>query len=457
MNIFSSWACAVDATGIAELFCSQLQLATGSSLLCIAVSMVESNGTTASKKEVQSSPRQHESNGTVESDWEDSHGQTSTKDPCSLYQRVRNARIVTVEPVVFLYFFGVYLMFPLNQQYYLKRASEDVLWNTSHFAALNGTPLGCINKALVDDWTGDNTTYDTVVESNATLTYVLRSFVTSTLVIFTVLITGPLSDRYGRRLVILLVAVGGVLQGLGSLVIVGFDLDLHYFVIIGFIEGCFGNFSPLLMASFAYVSDISSGKWRTVRIALVESMLFLAGMFALITGALWFQELDCNIMPPLYLFIACNSGIIAYTLLFLPESLTTENRKRKNAGKPSGVRLLMRGASIFFRRVSEYPSVWKLWVAILVSFIIGIVTIAEKEIHVFFFGALNWSTRMTGFYQGIHTGSHMLGLMVLIPLLVALKVPDTLMILCGLVAHTSLNLLLGLSSASYQIFIGEFE
>ena len=418
-----------------------------------------STSTVAYKRELQASSCLQGSNGTaatVESDWE-SHLEkarlTVPLNPWSLFLAIRDARILTVEPVVFLYFFGLDFVFPLYQQYYLKRASEDVLRNTSHFAAL-GLNHSCIDKAHVNNWTGDNTTYDTVVESNATLIYVLRSLVSATLVIFTVLVTGPLSDRYGRRLVILLVAVGGVLQGLGSVVIVRFDLDLRYFVIIGFIEGCFGNFATMLMASFAYISDISSGKWRTVRLGVAESMLFFGALIALKTGQLWFQELGCDFMPPLYLYIACNLAIIAYTLLFLPESLTSEDRRRKNAGKPSGVRALMRGLSIFFCRVPEYP-VWKLWLALVGFFLVVAFALAGQSINVFFFGDLNWSPRKTGNYQAVSTGSHMLALMVVLPLLVTLKLHDTLIGLIGIAANVSMNLLLGLSSATYQIFIGE--
>lgn len=58
--------------------------------------------------------------------------------------------------------------------------------------------------------------------------------------------------------------------------IVNLNLDLHLFILAGAIEGC-GGFSAILAASFAYVSDISSGKWRTLRIDLVESMTAISG------------------------------------------------------------------------------------------------------------------------------------------------------------------------------------
>lgn len=422
---------------------------------------------TVSKRELQSSSTDklyygsNSTAATIESDWEtylingNPDSVTVSLSPWSLYQAIRSAKIVTVEPVMFLYFFGLYLITPLFQQYYLKRYSLDALQNTSYPWTQNETNgTQCIDKDKVNYYTGDNTTYGSVVERDATLIFVLRSLASTSLVIITTLIMGPLSDRYGRRVVILLVAVGALLQGFGSLAIVYFKLDLYYFVIIGAFEGLFGNFASLLMACFSYVSDISSGKWRTMRLGIVESVLFLSGLLALPLGGFWFQKLDCDIVYPLYLYLACNFTIIVYTVLFLPESLTNEERRRKNANKPNGVRALVRGVSIFFCRVEEYP-VWRLWVALISVGIVLAVTLAAASIGVFFFGDLNWSPQKTSNYQTVATGSHMISLMVILPILVALKFPDPLISLIGVVANVAINLFIGFSRTTYQLFIGE--
>lgn len=424
--------------------------------------MEESCRSTVSRRELHASSTSKQYHGssssaaTVESDWEQyltDNAITVSLSPWSLYQVIRNARILTVEPVVFLYFFGLYLTATLFQQYYLKRYSLDVLQNTSYPYAPGANGTRCINKDEVNYYSEDNSTY-VVVESHATLIYMLRSVVSTTMVIFTTLIMGPLSDRYGRRVVIMLVALGALLQGLGSLAIVYFNLDLHYFVLIGVIEGIFGNFASMLMTSFSYVSDISSGKWRTMRLGIVEGMIFLSGLPALELGAFWFQETNCDLTYPLYLYVACSAAIIAYTVLFLPESLTREERRRRNANKPSGIRALVRGVSIFFCYVKKYP-VWKLWAALVSAGIVLVVIIAEAVVNTFFLGDLNWSPRKTGNFQALSTGSHMVSLLFILPILVALKIPDTMISLFGVMANVSMNLLIGLSSSTTPLFIGE--
>lgn len=416
---------------------------------------------TVSRRELHtSSTSKHRSNSTVatvESDWGtylSDDAITVSLSPWSLYQAIRNARIITVEPVVFLYFFGVYLTNPLFQQYYLKRYSLDALRNTSYPYALgsaNGTR--CISKDNVNYYSESNSTYS-VVENDATLIYMIRALVSTTMAIVTTLMMGPLSDQYGRRVVIVLVALGTLLQGLGSLAIVYFSLNLHYFVVIGAIEGVFGNFASLLMSSFSYVSDISSGKWRTMRIGIAESMVFLGGLLALEIGAFWFQERNCDMTYPLYLYVACSVAIVAYTVLFLPESLTREERRRKSANKPSGIKALIRGVRIFFCYVKEYP-VWKLWVALVAVGIMMAIVIAEALVNTFYLVDLNWSPKKMGNFQAVSTGSHMISLLFVLPVLVALKIPDPMISLFGLIASISMNLLIGLSRSTYLLFTGE--
>jgi PCFT/HCP family folate transporter-like MFS transporter 1/3 len=421
---------------------------------------------TASKRELQDRSYQIGSCstvgtvGTVESDWLsvlEGSSISISLNPWSIYQIIRNARLLTVEPVIILFFFGLYLMFPLNQQYYLERVSEEVLQNTSYFQHENHTTLShCIDKADVNNYTEDNTTYGRVVESKGTQIYVYRSMISTVLAIASSLITGPLSDRYGRRLIILLAAVGGVFQGLGSLAIAYLNLNLYYFLILGVVEGCFGNFAAILLASFAYLSDITSVKWRTVRFSIAESMIYLSGLIALKSGGLWFQKLDCDVRYPLYLYTASNIGIILYTILFLPESLTSEERRRKSAGKSSGIKALIRGVRIFFCQVTEYrPVVWMLWCALLSFGVTLVIIIAGQSIGVFYMDNLNWSPKKTGNWQTVSSASHAVALMVVLPILVALKLPDPLICLMGVAFNVSMNLLIGLSSATSMLFLGE--
>lgn len=383
-----------------------------------------------------------------------------TLNPWDLYQAVRHAKVLTVEPVVFLHMFGMYLSLPLFQQYYLNRYSLDALENTS-YPYFNKSH--CINKSEVEFYTTaeyvehhNHSVYATEVLNNSTLLYVCRSLAAQVLSIIVTLVLGPLSDRYGRKLVIVYVSVGEVLQGLLGVAIVYFDLDLHWFILCGAVEGLFGGVSAILMAAFSYAADISSGKWRTVRIGLAKSMLYLAGIVARGLGELWFQKLNCNILFPLCLFVASNFAIIVYTLLFLPESLASEERRENNANKPQGLRQLARGASIFLCRAKEY-CVWMLWLGLIPHVVMTMIFNAENSIGVFYFRAFNWTPTLIGINQATAMASHMISLMVILPFLVQLKFPDPLISLIGATVNCVFNFFIGIAKHHYQLFISELN
>ena len=335
----------------------------------------------------------------------------------------------------------------------MNHYSLEVLKNTLYPYA---NETRCIIKEDVTNYTGDNSTYGKVVVGNATLLFVLRSVPSQILSIIVTLIMGPLSDRYGRRPVIVLVALGGALQGLGSLAIIHFNLNLYYFILFGAVEGLFGGLPAITTACYAYVSDISSDKWRTVRIGLVQSMLYVAGILSRGLGLLWFQKLNCEITYPLILYVTCKLATIVYLVLFLPESLTYMERKGKNRDKPKGIRLLIRGLSIFFCHIREYP-VLSLWLALVPIVFMTMIMTAETSIGIFYFADMNWKPVLVGINQALAMGSHMISAMVILPILVVLKFPDPLISLIGSTVNCGMNFFIGLSKHPYQLFISEFE
>lgn len=380
------------------------------------------------------------------------------KNPWKLPMAFRDAKILTVEVVMFLYFFGVYLSGPLNQQYYLNRYSLEVLKNSSYPYA---NETHCLKKAEVNNYTctsdhESNTTcdpYDGVVTHHATNLYIYGNLANRVVAITVTMILGPISDRYGRRLPIILVSIGASLSGLLNLAIVHFSLNMYFFILSGVISGLFGDFSSLLMACYSYVSDVSQGKWRTVRIGVIEGVQFMSGLLAQGLGGFWFQRVDCNFTYPLVLYILLNVTTVFYTLFYLPESLTSKERRAKNAGKPTGLKQLLRGLGIFGCQVKEY-SVWRLWFCI-VPFVIMVVNVTGAMVlNVFFFSDLNWSPGMIGAYQATTMGSNMLVVFAILPLL-ALKLPDVLISLIGVLFGSAMNFFLGLSTKVYQVFIGE--
>ena len=393
----------------------------------------------------------------AQSDWEtplmpEAKSSFISLNPWSLFLAFRNAHIVTVEPVVFLYMLGTFLYFPLYQQYYYLRYGIDQLEETN-FTMPNSS--FCLNSTEIDEY-GGNGTYK-IVEKHSTNLLTYGSVCNRLLSLIATLIMGPLSDRYGRRLVIIIVATGMLLQGIISLFIIHFNLNLYFFLVTQAIAGITGDFATMLMACFTYVVDVSSVRLRTLRIAIAEAMLFFAGAIGegLISG-LWLQELHCYFIPPIWLFIACALGIIGYTIVFLPESLSSNERQKQARKKQSKFQTLVTGVKILSCQYKGL-AIWKLWCGLLIIFILVVNMTGASQLNIYYFKArlsLDWDPETTGFYLALQQLSRMVALLAILPLFIACRLPDALITIFGLVTHCVINVVVGLASVTYQLFIG---
>ena len=369
-----------------------------------------------------------------------------------LYFVVRNAKIITVEPVLLLFMFARYLYSPLYEQYYYVRYGSAVLRNTSFPFPLNASY--CLDSSEIDEYAG-NGSYK-IVEAHSSHLVMYGQLANRIPSIVITLLIGPLSDHFGRKPVIIAAGLGTSLQAAMAIIIVYYQLNPFYFIIANFFSGITGDFAGILAGSFSYVADVSSPKWRSLRIGIIEAVLALGGALGQFFGGYWLNKIDCDFLPPMWLNLACNIAAIVYSLFFLPESLNKEERRKNAAKNPKGYKAITQGVKIFVGRTSgQYPT-WKLWVAnIFVNMAIFNV-VGSLLITVYFLKAFpfDFNALMIGIYQSVESISRALSNTVVLAVLVALKVPDALIALIGLGFSCSCNLLTGLSKKTYQIFTG---
>ena len=367
--------------------------------------------------------------------------------------RLRCARIVNVEPIVFLGMFAGFLYSTLSQQYFINRyALEDVCQNNPEVCITEFNTSVCISVSDLDSLSGINNSYQTVQQQSTRLVIYI-TLVERTVSVVSTIILGHLSDRFGRKPVFFVNFVGAILEGVCGLLIVYNNISLYFFILGAFLSGIFGNIATLFTTTFSYLSDISTTKWRTARMGVVEAMASIAVMVSSGATGIWFHKLGCDLGPPLILFLACNLAVILYIVIYLPESL--ERVKRQQNTKTT-VPHLLRGFNIFFGKVEMYRvSLWKLWLCFIPMLVATVAMISGYTIAVFFLKSLNWDSARIGAYFATFTGSNLLFMLVILPIMVALKLPDPVISFIGIICTCLADIFLAIAQETYQIFISK--
>ncbi|KAB1265383.1 Proton-coupled folate transporter [Camelus dromedarius] len=181
-----------------------------------------------------------------------------------------------VEPLVFFANFALVLQDPVTTQYLWHRFSADLGYN------------GTRERGSCSNHTVDPTAQEVeTLTSHWTLYMNVGGFLVG---LFSSTLLGAWSDCVGRRPLLVLASFGLLLNNLVSIFVVHLQLHVGYFVLGRILCALLGDFSGLLAAGFASVADVSCSRTRTIRMALLEACIGVAGMLASLVGGHWLQE-----------------------------------------------------------------------------------------------------------------------------------------------------------------------
>ena len=154
----------------------------------------------------------------------------------------------------------------------------------------------------LDEYIGNRT--GDVVESE-TANFNLITGITGQLPsIFAALAYGPLSDKIGRKPIILIVAIGGCLTATLNLIIIYFNLSLWLLIPMSLLSSLTGSLPGMLTGVYAYVVDVSSHKWLTLRLGVLESMIFMGSAISLAVTGTWLRKSQCYFEGPMWLCLS---------------------------------------------------------------------------------------------------------------------------------------------------------
>ncbi|KAJ6784008.1 hypothetical protein PWT90_07785 [Aphanocladium album] len=139
---------------------------------------------------------------------------------------------------------------------------------------------------------------------------------------------GKLSDRFGRRRLLALASVGGILAEAITILAAKFpqSVDYRWLVLGAFFDGLTGSFTSGSILGQSYVSDCTPPSKRAVYMGYLHACLFtgialgplLAGYFIKVTG---------SVLSLFYVVLVCHAAFAMFVGFVVPESLSKRRQK----------------------------------------------------------------------------------------------------------------------------------
>ena len=368
-------------------------------------------------------------------------------------QRLQRPRVwLTVEPVLLFYMFATFLCYS-SLQLFLK---QIICTRTPNCTTLNQLDVN-ITSVDVPGLSScgeelDNVEQQVQSEASHWLLYInIASGVPSVLVS---LVYGGLSDQLGRKLFIALPAIGTAFNAFVILLLAYFSgvLPLAFLLVGALAAGSLGNFSVENFAVYSYVSDITTKQCRTKHMGVLESMTYLGGTLSLVLGGLWVTKSN-SFAPIFWCVIACNTAILFYVLVALPES-----RKLHSNSTYSCNRMLSKSiGNNLFNYFKLLLTNWKLTLLMVIYFVVEINFTGITDVVIFYSlgKPLCWSADLIGYFLALKIFLNGMASLLLLPLLSAIGMSDTIIILVGLVSGAAALVVMGIATTTWIMFTGE--
>lgn len=216
-------------------------------------------------------------------------------------------RDVTVEPVLFLYMFAANVVFPTLQALTYHKVCVQ---------KFNASFCDQLKNVTFQQQNPDENDY---VQSTTSHWILLANVAMTIPACFTVvLFLGSFGDKVGRKFPVVLPIIGAIVQALACLFNAAYPAAPLALLLIGpLLSGMCGGIIACLMGVFSYVTHIASAESKTMRIGIVESMIFMAGTLGVFLSGVM---LDGTSFTFVFGFSAALLGLaLIYVLLWLDD------------------------------------------------------------------------------------------------------------------------------------------
>ena len=348
-------------------------------------------------------------------------------------------RFLTVEPAMATYMVAVTAGNPITQQYLYARFAEDYNYTASYG---NVSECDTTESAQAADPVGQQ------VQTMASMWSIL--LIASDLLpsLVTTVILGAYSDKAGRKKAMIPTIVGLMIKCIFTLMVVTFRLPLALMIVGTAIDGCLGGTFTMMMASLAYIADVTSLKQRPLRILAVEIFSGLGQTAASIGAGYLIKALGFTY--PYFVIL----GIDLFTLLYVLFGVKETVPKNPDA-KLCSCSNFQKGIGVLSRNTPDKRR-WKLIASLFTFFLISMMDFGAVEVITFYVlnPPLCWNSVLIGFYNSFAYVVQTIGSLLFLKLFHRyLKEYGLVIISC--LSGIGFYLLLAQSTTTLMVFMGK--
>lgn len=139
---------------------------------------------------------------------------------------------------------------------------------------------------------------------------------------------GALSDRYGRRLILAVTALGMLLGDVITLTAASFPDSISvYWILVEFaFGGLAGSFIATMAVIQSYAADCTPPAKRSIVFGYLHGCMYLGIAIGPVLGAFIIKTTGGNILTIFYVAFVCHLTFIVFITSFVPESLTRDRQ-----------------------------------------------------------------------------------------------------------------------------------
>ncbi|GAB1598348.1 proton-coupled folate transporter-like isoform X2, partial [Argonauta hians] len=346
-----------------------------------------------------------------------------------------------VEPILFFYMFSQFMFAITFQNFLLNRLCLQSYNKTFCSVMTNGSFIE--EENLIQKETSHWILYANVM-----------LLVPSTIVSF---FLGSYSDTISRKIVIVLPIVGSIFMfGIYTLISHLENVNLGFILIGNFLAGIFGGYIGIIMAILSYATHVTKSSFRTIRIGIVESMIFLAGTLGIFLGGFLPKYISYTWI--FGIITICAVVALIYAVFVIEDISPNENSFHKSLTAIFKIKHI-KDLLAFITKPRDKNEQIVLFMAVGIMGILMFLIMGESDIKLLYLrhSPISATVTQVGYYSSLSNLVQGIGLLVLLPLLKrCFNVNDFILCLTGLTSRIAGSTILGLSQSITMVYLVPF-